>query len=122
MIKVKRIYDNSEKNDGFRILVDRLWPRGLTKDKARVDLWIKDLAPSDTLRKWYKHDPDKWPEFKRKYYAELKEKKEALALLLKEAGKRNSVTFLFSSREEQLNNAEALKEYVEILLKYKRVA
>jgi len=112
MIKIKRIYDPPAAGDGFRILVDRLWPRGLSKEKAQVDLWMRDISPSNDLRKWYGHDPDKWAEFKKKYLGEIKEKKEEFDLLRKRA-KEGTVTFLFSSKEEKLNNAHALKEFVE---------
>ena len=112
MIKIKRIYNPPAAGDGFRVLVDRLWPRGLTKEKAKVDLWMRDISPSNDLRKWYGHDPDKWAEFKKKYLGEIKEKKEEFDLLRKRA-KEGTVTFLFSSKEEKLNNAHALKEFVE---------
>jgi uncharacterized protein YeaO (DUF488 family) len=112
MIKTKRIYDLPEAGDGFRILVDRLWPRGLTKEKARVDLWLKEISPSNELRKWYSHDPEKWTEFKRKYRGEIEGKKQEFATLRQKA-KAGTVTFLFSSKEEKLNNAAALKELVE---------
>ena len=112
MIKIKRIYEAPGTGDGFRVLVDRLWPRGLTKEKAKVDLWMRDISPSNELRKWYGHDPDKWAEFKKKYLGEIKEKKEEFDLLRKKA-REGTVTFLFSSKEEKINNAAALKEFVE---------
>jgi uncharacterized protein YeaO (DUF488 family) len=112
MIKIKRIYEPPAGDDGFRILVDRLWPRGLSKDKAKVDLWLKEISPSNELRKWYGHEPEKWAEFKRKYLEEIKEKKGELDLLRQKA-KGGTITFLFSSKEEKLNNAAALKEFVE---------
>jgi len=112
MIKIKRIYEALAAGDGFRVLVDRLWPRGLSKEKARVDLWLREIAPSNELRKWYGHDPDKWTEFKKKYLEEIEEKKEEFDLLRKKA-REGTVTFLFSSKEEKLNNAAALKEFVE---------
>jgi uncharacterized protein YeaO (DUF488 family) len=112
MLKVKRVYQAPAKEDGFRILVDRLWARGLTREKAKVDLWLKDIAPSDALRKWYQHDPEKWPEFKRRYFSELKDKKEFLDLIQSKA-KKGTVTLLFSSKEEKINNAQALKEYLQ---------
>jgi len=112
MIKIKRIYEAPSAGDGFRILVDRLWPRGLTKEKARVDLWLRDISPSNELRKWYGHDPDKWTEFKKKYLEEIEKKEEEFDLLRKKA-REGTVTFLFSSKEEKLNNAAALKEFVE---------
>jgi uncharacterized protein YeaO (DUF488 family) len=83
MIKIKRIYEMPTQDDGFRILVDRLWPRGLSMDKAKVDLWLKEIAPSNDLRKWYAHDPKKWGEFKKKYFKELDLKKELVNLILK---------------------------------------
>jgi uncharacterized protein YeaO (DUF488 family) len=112
MIKVKRIYDPPEPRDGFRTLVDRLWPRGISKEKARVDLWLREIAPSNALRKWYGHDPAKWAQFKSKYLEEIKEKKTEFDLLRQKA-KGGTITFLFSSKEEKLNNAAALKEFVE---------
>jgi uncharacterized protein YeaO (DUF488 family) len=112
MIKIKRVYDNPDEMDGFRILVDRLWPRGLSKEKARTDLWPKEIAPSDKLRKWYAHDPKKWITFKKKYFKELNEKEELVDLIL-EKSKQGNVTLLFGTKEERVNNAMALKEYVE---------
>jgi uncharacterized protein YeaO (DUF488 family) len=111
-IRIKRVYDPSSPQDGLRILVDRLWPRGLSKEKAKVDLWLREIAPSNELRKWYGHEPDKWTEFKKKYLKEIEEKKAEFELLRKKA-RQGTVTFLFSSREEKLNNAAALKEFVE---------
>src|SRR3990170_480838 len=101
MIKIKRIYDKSEKGDGFRILVDRLWPRGLSKEKAKIDLWLKEIAPSDQLRKWYGHEPQKWDEFKQKYFKELENKKDLINEIIKKVNDGN-VTLLFSSKEERL--------------------
>jgi len=112
MIKIKRIYEPPSKDDGFRILVDRLWPRGLSKDKAKVDLWLKEISPSYELRKWYGHEPEKWVEFKRKYLKEIEGKKPEFDLL-RQKTKGGTITFLFSSKEEKLNNAVALKEFVE---------
>lgn len=111
-IKIKRIYDPPGVEDGFRILVDRLWPRGLSKEKAKVDLWLREISPSNELRKWYGHDPQKWGEFKKRYSREIAGKGEDLDLLVQKA-KEGTVTFLFSSKEEKLNNAAALKEFVE---------
>lgn len=112
MLKVKRVYEPPARGDGKRILVDRLWPRGLKKEDAKLDEWLKDVAPSDELRKWYGHDPEKWPEFKRRYAAELKDKKELLSPIL-EADRKGTATLLFSSKEEHINNAVALKGYLE---------
>ena len=113
-IKVKRIYENPESGDGKRILVDRLWPRGMSKEKARIDLWIKDIAPSDDLRRWYQHDPEKWEAFQQRYARELKAIPEVVERLIVEI-EEGSVTFVFSSKEEKLNNAWALKAYLEQL-------
>ena len=110
-IKTKRVYDKYENSDGVRILVDRLWPRGIKKEEARIDEWLKDIAPSDSLRKWYSHDPEKWSEFKKKYYSELKDKKEVLQNLMKKGEK--DITLVYSSKELRYNNANALKEYLE---------
>jgi uncharacterized protein YeaO (DUF488 family) len=112
MIKIKRIYEMPTQDDSFRILVDRLWPRGLSKDKAKVDLWLEEIAPSNDLRKWYAHDPKKWGEFKKKYFKELDLKKELVNLILKKI-KEGKVTLLFGAREEKFNNAVTLKEYIE---------
>jgi uncharacterized protein YeaO (DUF488 family) len=112
MIKVKRVYATPGPDDGTRILVDRLWPRGLTKEQARIDLWLKDIAPSNELRKWYGHDPDKWAEFRKRVFRELGTVAEAVEVLL-ERVRGGPVTFLFSSKELDINNARALKEYVE---------
>jgi uncharacterized protein YeaO (DUF488 family) len=112
MIKIKRIYDPPVEDDGFRILVDRLWPRGLTKEKARVHLWLKEIAPSDQLRKWYAHDPNKWNGFRERYFKELGDRKELVDSIIQKT-KEGTVTLLYSSKEEKLNNAVALKEYIE---------
>lgn len=111
-IKLKRVYEPAAKSDGHRILVDRLWPRGLSKQKARVDVWLRDIAPSTGLRKWYGHDPERWPEFRRRYAKELKSRPEAVQELRTLLKAHATVTLLFSSKEEQLNNAAALKAYL----------
>lgn len=111
-IRLKRVYDAPEKTDGRRILVDRLWPRGLTKDKAQVDLWAKEIAPSTELRKWYAHEPEKWPELKTRYAAELDANPEQFDAFMEEI-KKGAVTFLFASKEVRFNSAVALKEYIE---------
>ena len=108
MIATKRVYDKPDKDDGFRILVDRLWPRGLTKEKARVDLWLKEIAPSDALRKWFHHEEGGWPEFERRYRSELAKKKDLFAeikALEKEHGK---ITLLFGSKDPKQNQAVVL--------------
>ncbi len=106
---IKRVYDAPDKEDGMRILVDRLWPRGLTKEKAKVDLWLKDIAPSTTLRKWFGHEPEKWAEFKKRYLRELKENKEAVSLL-KEEVKKGAVTLVYAAKDKEHNEALFLKE------------
>lgn len=111
-IKIKRAYEAPAEDDGLRILVDRLWPRGISKEKAGIDLWPKELAPSTELRRWYGHDPEKWPEFRSRYFAELESNAESFREFLDAAGE-GTVTFVYSSRERELNNAAALKEYVE---------
>jgi len=115
-ISIKRVYDQPDPKDGMRILVDRLWPRGLSKERAKIDLWLKSVAPSDELRKWYQHDLQKWPEFKKRYFVELDANKDAVNEL---AGhlKAGKVSFLYSAKETQYNNAAALKEYIDKILK-----
>jgi len=110
-VKIKRIYNPPAKDDGFRILVDRLWPRGVSKEKAKIDLWLKEIAPSDQLRKLYGHDPKKWTEFRKKYFEELKDKDDLVDLIATKL-KEGTITFLYSSKEEKINNAVALKEYL----------
>jgi uncharacterized protein YeaO (DUF488 family) len=106
-IKIKRIYEEPKKSDGFRILVDRLWPRGVTKEDAALDLWLKEIAPSDLLRKWFNHDPQKWPEFQKRYAKELADKIE-LVDSIKTHLRLKTVTLLFGSKETEYNNAVAL--------------
>ncbi|SEA54642.1 DUF488 domain-containing protein [Nitrosospira multiformis] len=110
-LKLKRVYEPSDKNDGTRILVDRLWPRGMTKAKAGVDIWLKELAPSAGLRKWFGHDPDKWTEFKKRYRAELEENDEQLARLREEI-KKGAVTLLYGAKDEEHNDAVVLAEFL----------
>jgi uncharacterized protein YeaO (DUF488 family) len=112
MIKTRRIYDKPEADDGFRILVDRIWPRGLKKNDVKIDLWQKDIAPSNAIRKWFNHDQRKWDEFKSRYYEELKDKQEIVKLFLEKA-EQGTITLLYSSKEEKYNNAIALKEYLQ---------
>jgi uncharacterized protein YeaO (DUF488 family) len=117
LIRVERIYDNPKgNNDGFRILVDRLWPRGLSKDNVRFDLWQKEIAPSNSLRKWFGHDEKKWNEFKRRYFKELDGKNELVNVILskvREESSSTTITLLYGTKEERFNNAVALKEYLE---------
>lgn len=111
-IKLKRVYDKPSKDDGYRILVERLWPRGFKKEDLAMDAWLKDVAPSSPLRKWYSHDLSKWDEFKQKYYKELDSKTEALESI-KIALQKSAVTFLFSSKDLEHNSAVCLKHYLE---------
>ena len=113
MIKTERVYEHNGSQRGYRVLVDRLWPRGIKKEK--VDLWLKGIAPSDELRKWYMHEPEKWPEFKKRYYMELKDNPDVERLL--DIARKKDVLLLFASKEEKLNNAAALKEYLDRRLK-----
>lgn len=102
--------------DGLRVLVDRVWPRGLAKKQVRVDVWMKDIAPSTELRRWYGHDPGKWPEFRRRYFAEFQAHTAAVEVLMEYARPGGTVTLLFGASEERLNNAVVLKEYMESAL------
>jgi uncharacterized protein YeaO (DUF488 family) len=108
MIQLKRVYEKPSGKDGLRVLVDRLWPRGLTKERAAVDLWLKDVAPSTELRKWFGHDPAKWKEFQTRYRKELKEKADALAML-KQKSKARTLTLVYGARDEEHNEALVLK-------------
>lgn len=110
VFKAKRVYDAAEKTDGFRVLVDRLWPRGVSKSAAKIDLWLKEVAPSDALRKWFSHDPAKWPEFRKKYAKELEGKRELVDKLRGLEKKNGVVTLLYSARDENRNNAVVLLE------------
>ncbi len=110
-MKIKRVYEKAEKEDGTRILVDRLWPRGLTKENASVDLWLKDIAPSTELRKWFGHEPAKWNEFRERYIHELKNNEKQTSIL-KEQLETGSVTLLFASKDEEHNEAVVLKEFL----------
>ncbi len=111
-IKIKRAYDIPSDDDGYRILVDRLWPRGISKEKAKIDFWPKELSPSTELRRWYGHDPEKWSEFKSRYFTELDGNPKLVNELLEYIHK-GTVTFIYSSKEQRLNNAVALKKYIE---------
>lgn len=111
-IAIKRIYADPAATDGCRVLVDRLWPRGLSKVEAEIDYWFKDLAPSNELRHWFDHDPDKWDEFKLRYYVELRKNKTVMISLHKILEKEKKVTLLFGAKDEHHNNAVALAEYL----------
>jgi uncharacterized protein YeaO (DUF488 family) len=107
-IKVKRVYAEPSPEDGYRVLVDRLWPRGLTKEAADVDLWVRDVAPTTELRTWYGHQPGKWPEFQERYNRELAERAELLDLLRDIERHRKTLTLLFAARDEERNEAQVL--------------
>lgn len=110
MINIKRVYEKSSKDDGERILVDRLWPRGLTKQKAKVDLWLKDIGPSTELRKWFGHDPKRWVSFKAKYKRELKKKTDDIQEIKKHA-KKSKVTLVYGAKDTEHNEAFILQDY-----------
>jgi uncharacterized protein YeaO (DUF488 family) len=110
-IQVKRAYEAPAKSDGYRVLVDRVWPRGVKKEQLELDAWLKQLAPSTRLRKWYGHDPTKWTEFKRRYFRELVEQQSDTRELRKKA-RQGRVTLVFAAKEIEFNNAVALKEYL----------
>lgn len=117
LIKTKRVYEKKETSDGFRVLVDRLWPRGIKKEDAGIDLWLKEIAPSDGLRKWFNHIPERWNEFKKKYFKELEElpnKKEIFAQITNHLS-NSDITLLYSAKDNKYNNAIALKEYLQRL-------
>jgi uncharacterized protein YeaO (DUF488 family) len=113
MIRVKRIYEPAEEKDGFRILVDRLWPRGVSKERAKVDLWLKDIAPSDELRKWFHHEQADWQEFQSRYEKELQAKKELLSKIKDLESEKQIVTLLYSARDELHNQAIVLNKILE---------
>lgn len=112
-VTTKRIHEPAAESDGTRVLVDRVWPRGMRKDAAALDLWLKNVAPSKELRQWFGHDPDKWPEFRRRYHAELDAHPEALRPLRECLERDGRVTLLFAARDEQHNNAVVLAEYLQ---------
>jgi uncharacterized protein YeaO (DUF488 family) len=112
MIKLKRVYESPSRKDGLRVLVERLWPRGLTKEREAVDLWLKDVAPSPELRKWFGHDPARWEQFQERYRQELREKKDAVHLL-RQKGKDGTVTLVYAARDEDHNGALALKQFLQ---------
>ena len=108
MIKVKRVYEKPERDDGWRVLVDRLWPRGMKKEAAHLDAWLKEVAPSDALRKWFGHDPEKWGEFQKKYRVELSKQKELIAELKQMEKQKGTLTLLFGAKDQEHNQAVAL--------------
>jgi uncharacterized protein YeaO (DUF488 family) len=111
-INLKRVYQKADAEDGARFLVERLWPRGVKKDSLQLTAWLKEVAPSTELRKWFSHDPSKWPQFRRRYFAELEARLDKLEPLLQAAAK-NRLTLVYSSHDEEHNNAVALKEFLE---------
>jgi len=112
MIYLKRVYEEHSKKDGLRVLVERLWPRGLTKERAAVDLWLKDVSPSPELRKWFGHDPARWEQFRERYRRELRENKDAVRLL-KQKTKEGTVTLVYAARDEEHNGALVLKRFLQ---------
>jgi uncharacterized protein YeaO (DUF488 family) len=110
-VLIKRVYEPAAKGDGYRILIDRLWPRGLSKEKAHVDKWLKEVAPSTELRKWFNHEPEKWEAFRKKYLAELGGSG-AFAELLEDIHRHATITLLFGARDEQHNDAVALEQFL----------
>lgn len=111
-IKIKRVYEHRETGDGSRILVDRLWPRGLTKEKADIDLWLKEIAPSTELRKWFGHDPEKWERFRGRYETEIRGHEDLLNTLRKKAAK-GVITLVYGARDQEHNEARVLKQFLE---------
>jgi uncharacterized protein YeaO (DUF488 family) len=112
-VLIKRVYDPAARTDGYRILIDRLWPRGLSKEKARVDKWLKEVAPSTELRKWFNHEPEKWEAFRAKYHKELSGST-AFAELLEDIRSHTTVTLLYGARDEQHNDAVALGQFLKV--------
>jgi uncharacterized protein YeaO (DUF488 family) len=112
MIKIRRLYDPEMPGEGYRILIDRLWPRGISKENAGWDQWMKEISPSNELRNWYNHEPEKWDEFKRLYKNELAPKQNELKKIRQMETKHGSLTLLYSSKEKELNNAAALREFL----------
>lgn len=113
-IELKRVYAEPSPQDGYRVLVDRLWPRGVSKEAARLDAWMKEIAPSDELRKWFHHDRPRWAEFRRRYLSELKDHREELRGLARRS-RNERITLLFGARDEERNHAVVLKQYLETL-------
>lgn len=112
MLKIKRIYDLAAANDGYRVLVDRLWPRGISKEKAHVDLWLREIAPSDELRKWFGHDPKRWAAFASKYRKELRSNRDAVREMKKLSREHRRLTLLYGARDTEHNQAAALRQFL----------
>lgn len=115
-VKIKRIYETADEHDGLRVLVDRLWPRGVSKERARVDKWFKDIAPSTQLRKWFNHDPERFEEFVHRYTEELDANREAVDMLTALFTKYSTVTLLYAAKDPKVNHALVLQEYLQNLL------
>jgi len=113
VIKTKRIYESPAEEDGFRILVDKLWPRGVKREEAKIDLWLREIAPSDELRRWFSHDPQKWKEFRKKYETQLATKQELLHRIKQMEKEKGNITLLYSARDAEHNNAIALLAVLE---------
>lgn len=111
MLKIKRVYEGYDKSDGFRILVDRLWPRGISKKDAHIDLWLKDIAPSSKLRTWFNHDPQKWEEFRNRYKKELQKNQELVKEAKRIIEKHKHITFVYAAKDEEHNDAVVLYDY-----------
>jgi len=118
MFKIKRVYQDLEDDDGYRILVDRIWPRGISKEKAKLDLWMKEIAPSNVLRKWFSHKPEKWDEFKNRYIKELEDKQDLIRQLYDLEKTNNTVTLIYSAKNEKQNNAVVLLEILKKIVNY----
>jgi uncharacterized protein YeaO (DUF488 family) len=114
-IQIKRAYEPPSPGDGYRVLVDRVWPRGITRESLQVDAWLKDLAPSTALRKWFAHEPEKWKAFKQRYFTELDEHAEEIRKLVHSAG-AGGLTLVYAARNEKFNNAAAMKKYIERMI------
>lgn len=112
MIRIRRIYDPGKPGEGYKVLVDRLWPRGISKENAGWDEWMKEISPGNDLRKWYNHDPQKWDEFKERYKRELSDKEDLLNRLKQLEREHGVLTLLYSAREKEYNNATALREFL----------
>jgi len=120
VIKLKRVYEETSEDDGIRIFVERLWPRGIKRENLNFHIWLKDIAPSNKLRKWYSHDNKKWNEFKEKYFHELNSKEDSLEQILKFLRQNATVTFIYASKETTYNSATALREYIYKHMKAKK--
>ena len=112
VIKLKRVYETSQPSDGYRILVDRIWPRGMPKRRAKIDLWLKEIGPSTALRKWFGHDPERWAEFQKRYRRELGAESELIAYIKRMEKEYRVVTLVFSARDEERNQAVVLRDFL----------